>query len=1463
MASVTASESVGDPLLDFVQLVNNVPYPVPYPCIGEPGTGKSALLKAVAEEAAQTGPVFVLKDGRIHPRGWSAHAHTLKVRDDIATLLCELACSSIPVLFIDGIDKIVDPAIQLTVNDILRALTQHDHLSDWRVLTTVREQNLKHIETWLDQGVLKKLPLRTVTVGALNQEELSVVATEVPRLRPLLVQPGSLDVVLSRPFFLDAITGLAGNSSSQLLPATEVELLSLWWRLGGSDRSDFSPAQHRRTVLLDFAQRLAQAPNVAIPIRNVAPDPLGELKTAGVLRDKEFGHSVEFTHDIYEEWALCELLIGEQDRLAAYLQDVGQPQVLVRPTQLLGTYVLETTGSTETWKALLEKTGESSLRPVWQRAILTSCFQSTRTAELLGKLSADLMQGDGELLRRLLLAISTLEVIPNPLFLNEQLVPDLEPDERAQLAHYAALPKPLTWIRFLDWLVPQTRNLQPNLIPALLPVLATWQNNYAGNGIRHCREIGTLSYDWLLEIEDALHPDSWKNLRRPFGFDTRYQDERNLEKGIRSLFLSSAGDVPDLVTKYLREKASDKRNRHQFRENIVTNSAALIRYLPIELVDFILGAFLEHPQDHQDRWGSYDNHLMRELGIGGHHQFYPASPIQIPFLALLRQNEEQGLRLIHGLCNHSVSTWCWACSRRSYHSPVTPLPIHIKFRWGRQSFWGDNQVYLWFRGYWGNDAVKSALMALELWAIEKIDGGAEFDDIFQKVIQGNNSVAALGIGVSLCLAYPAKATASSVPLVTSPYLWEWDIRRLVQDSSGLPANEIGNWYQHRVQLSAVRKLNQKAHRKQDIRALTLNLLFSSDKGLRRTYLRGIRSFPKRLPFVYAEEEKIPEHVTAVQEKMKLFAEQGDPKHLKTKSTDDGKHVQFWIEPPSLKQPKYQAQQKEHERLNQYSGLALWARKSLEDGKLDEHLTVEDAISKGKEFDDESLFDLRLGPDNFLKSQQAAAVSGAAFVAARYSSDAAWSDEIGAWCLHVLERAATAPEQADSVSYRGSLLTMHPAVFATHGYAALLARGYKKELCKDAVLNLAVDALEGVVAAVFASTKYYVSTEPKFCWILLDLGLRQCIVPKDTIPNSNSPHWDDQEALAKLALLDRAESSLRSAANVELPNVPMAWIKSGNPTMDDAKSDTAGYKPNDLLFMFNLAEQILFQFPLEPLLVLGATRSEFLRLLDQLLEWTIQEIVPPFARSSRDKLSGDTPFEWVFKFSEWCGKIFTKLTAVECREILKRIVAQDNETALLIMQSLMRSFMIDAFLLSRDIGDDHLLIWSEMTEWVFDNPEWSAAKSSDYLDREFQSCALSVLFCAASGFSPTLCGVERGWRHWPKFLPIIERAVREFGLNKVLFYGVLVLLKGGGFDLLPDPALNWLKDIVVAKKRDQLFWGANGESTVEIIKRLVENGERTLIPEHRDTISLIADILVDNGVRGAGFLQQELLRTNGG
>ena len=108
--------------------------------------------------------------------------------------------------------------------------------------------------------------------------------------------------------FLNALLALAGQDAAAQLPATEVELLKLWWDMGGVRPQGFLPGPTPSQNLLNAAaaDRLAHAPNEPIfRFMICRPNRCEELKSAGVLRDKEFGHSVVFAHDIYEEWAPC------------------------------------------------------------------------------------------------------------------------------------------------------------------------------------------------------------------------------------------------------------------------------------------------------------------------------------------------------------------------------------------------------------------------------------------------------------------------------------------------------------------------------------------------------------------------------------------------------------------------------------------------------------------------------------------------------------------------------------------------------------------------------------------------------------------------------------------------------------------------------------------------------------------------------------------------------------------------------------------------------------------------------------------------------------------------------------------------------------------------------------------------------------------------------------------------------
>ena len=365
-------------------------------------------------------------------------------------------------------------------------------------------------------------------------------------------------------------------------------MLKLWWDLGGSDRSDFSLAQHRRNVLLQLADRLAAVPNKPISINDLAPETIAELKSAGILRDKDLGHSAVFTHDIYEEWAVCQLLISRSPDLATFLTTHNEADLFNRPVQLFGTYLLETKPSVDDWKALYENVGEAALRPVWQRAVLTSCLHSTRATQLLHGIADYLLDNNGDRLRKMLMAVATTEVVPNPIFLDEKLTPDVEPTDRAMLAHHTAVPKALTWVRFLDWLMPLVPNLPPQLIPDLLPVFKTWQNAFAGNKVRHCRQIGELSYGWLNEVEEAHHARDWRKVRESFGGALKGRD---IEKSLRALFLSSVGDVPHLGPNISAKRLPTRRTFISFASRFSPTVELWFDIYPVNWLISSLGLF--------------------------------------------------------------------------------------------------------------------------------------------------------------------------------------------------------------------------------------------------------------------------------------------------------------------------------------------------------------------------------------------------------------------------------------------------------------------------------------------------------------------------------------------------------------------------------------------------------------------------------------------------------------------------------------------------------------------------------------------------------------------------------------------------------------------------------------------------------------------------------------------------------
>jgi hypothetical protein len=1439
--------------------------------IGEPGTGKSALLKEFAEESARLGPIFVLKDVRIPPRGWAAFTHMLGIGADCSELLTDLAGAGESILFIDGIDKIVDPAVQVTVNDILRAIAHTPHLAAWKVVVTVREQNLRHLETWIDEGVLKALPLASVTVTPLGRDERATVAAYFPRLRSLLTQ-GAVDVILHRPFFLNALLLLgARDADDAALPATEAALMQLWWSFGGTDQTAFAPAQEQRETLIALGERLAAAPAAAISLGGLSGTAIAHLVDAGVLRTVELGHTVIFAHDIFEEWALCQTLIRHRAELLALLRDADEAQILIRPLQLLGTLLLEMEATSDAWERLIADTAAPELRAVWQRAVFLSCLQSTRTTALLNTLTPYLTADDAQALRRLMLALRTIEVVPNSQFLNVAETPDIDPGDRPKFANLTAKPRITVWVRFLDWLMPHVGTLPRSIVPDLLPIFSGWQDLFAGHDVRHCREIGILAGQWLTEVERDLHPDNFADRREPLGLSLSYEDDQQLEKSLRAIYLGSAAENADLIKAYLDDKAQTERRQRIFRDAIMDSALPLARHLPAALVDYMLATFLDHPDDlTDDPFSSRSRSLIDDVGVASDRHFYPASLLQPPFLALLRLHESEGLRLIRGFTNHSIAVWRWGRIHPTHYAPATPLPVTVALGDTPREFWGDHQVYLWFRGTWGSHAVRCALMALEWWALQQLDAGQPFAGVFDKVMDGHESVAILGVAVSLCLAFPDASLPQAEPLVGCPYLWGWDIARWMQDQN--PVNQLGDWYRHRSLLAANKTLNERPHRKQELREFLPRLIFFGGDEVQARLLARVSVFPQHLPFEYEEEKDDPVRVADLEAKMTVFAERGNLDNWRAQQSRDGEGYVIWCDPPSVHTDQFKEQSDDHARLNEYLALGLWANTAMEKGTVDPKITLADAWRRVQAIDNATVFD---PTEDFREQQRAAAVAGVAFVLARHGEDEA----AVTWAVDTLYRAAVAPEPPRAFLVRDSILSLHPKVFAVHGYAGLLAREKRIAEAQDALLQAALHPLSNIAAAVFTSMAAYAAKYPTFCWVLMELGLGRCITDYAHIPDHYRTVPDVHEAAANARLLRKARRALASNKIPSLPAIPMPWVKpprfSWTALQDRlgwprrplrpnlaprrrASLATDGYEQNPRAFLWHIAQALIFKAPLAGLAADPGGARRLAALAAQLRDFTLMQIIPPFVTKRREH-QGHTPFEWVYDCAAWLGKVLAALPDGPSKDaLLAPILAADTETALLLLHTMMRHFMLRALVIPADIAPADLALWQRLADWVLANPEGSHPLS-DRLDREYNDCVFSLLFCAHNDFSPLFCAVDAGWKNLPLFLPTVDKTVAKLGANSMVFTALTRLLERGGRDWLPDPALAWIENVVAIRKSDVPFWQVHGEDTVALIKTLIANNPSAVGDTLRTRIIRLADMLVDAGVRGAGFLQQELLR----
>lgn len=473
--------------------------------VGSSGVGKSAVLKTLVEHQRGEGQVLVISGDRITGTGWSSYASSLQLSQPLNKLLVALSGSSQPTIFIDGLDRIVDTGKRAVVNDLLRTLAEvplsEDGSRHWKIVFSAREENLQDVHRWLKWQALGK-PTR-LQVPELTEEELQSIVEHSPRLKPLL-SLSQLSPILKNPLMLRLLEDPRMLPSPEDLPpvATEIEISKVWWnRLVGNE--GLVSGHDRKNSLLKLGKQVVKSPGKHFTVEEIfTPESISSLTADRIIiqyPDREVYH---FGHDLLEDWVIFRVLDQRREELSTYLQELDEPFGLYRSVQLVGLASLENSNTADDWIQLIEQVEQASeLSPRWRQALLTAPLVSPRSSELLDKAEPLLIADNARRLIELMVAIRTLEVMPNFSLMSLFKEAELQSNDRVMsLLMSDPIPRWSVWQPFMGWLLKRINDLPDSVRPEVVKLMEIWQVK-SPRGSIYRKEIGEIAIAWIKEEE--------------------------------------------------------------------------------------------------------------------------------------------------------------------------------------------------------------------------------------------------------------------------------------------------------------------------------------------------------------------------------------------------------------------------------------------------------------------------------------------------------------------------------------------------------------------------------------------------------------------------------------------------------------------------------------------------------------------------------------------------------------------------------------------------------------------------------------------------------------------------------------------------------------------------------------------------------------------------------------------------
>lgn len=722
---------------------------------GDPGVGKSWVLRHLAERVARQAPIIVLDRDATPPGGWLPFSNDLGVPGSAVDFLTDLAASGGAMLFIDGLDMFDDAGSQRTIAELMRAASK---IPDFKVIATMRTAGNVNVELWLDDQIVAAMGgAYPVQVGPLSEDEVATLVDQAPSLRSLL-DPKHPAAGLARNLYrLSRLLKVPIANGVR----TEAEMAGLWWASAdGAPVKDVRAAQRLMAALA--ASALRGEGGLEIVEDSAARSHLiGAMTLREVRRDR-----LDFYHDVLRDWAIGSYIAEDSQRLAALDMTVPVSPRVARGIEFAARLALESGADCNGWIQLLGQLSGSEAHGSWRRQAILGLSRSEAGYELLEKCCAGLLEDGAALLVELCTTIATVETVATSdvMRMPDGTKTDLPRSYRTDVTGSA--------IVMLRWVLAHVAEIPISAIGAVVELVKI--QLYLLNHFQlFAHQTAVMLFGWLrqLDVRDAA-----VTIPGEGGIGRSAREERSsMIEQLRLIALLLGKFAPDELKAYLREVGSE---RDSYKVDAIRRFSRVIAPVaPAELAELVLASLLQT----RERRGRRDR--MGQAFTFADSNYLPASPAQPPFLDLLESAPTEGLKLIRTLVGEAIAFS--TDTRVSVDSSFT-----VDFGDGPR-FFPRTDSYFWSRDQCRDYSAASGLKALEAWSQQRLDDGVPVEEVLGDILGPEGSCAAyLLVAVDVLLSHFAVARNVLAPLIAEPELLATDRMRRDHDQLGLSFDQF-------------------------------------------------------------------------------------------------------------------------------------------------------------------------------------------------------------------------------------------------------------------------------------------------------------------------------------------------------------------------------------------------------------------------------------------------------------------------------------------------------------------------------------------------------------------------------------------------------------------------------------------------------------------------------------------------